>query len=55
MSKILLGTLKHIVTKVLTQKVLTALFIYIAEHLASQSDNKLDDKIVEELKAALNE
>lgn len=55
MSKILLATLKHIATKALTQKVMTALFIYIAEHLASKSDNKLDDKLVKELKDALDE
>ena len=55
MSKILLGTLKYMVTKTLTQKVLSKLFIYIAEHLASKSDNQLDDKIVSELKVALNQ
>jgi hypothetical protein len=38
-----------------TQKVLTKLFIYIGEHLASKTDNKLDDKIIGELKTALNE
>ncbi|WP_197478898.1 hypothetical protein [Marinomonas atlantica] len=55
MSKILLGTLKYIVTKAFTEKVLTKLVIYIAEHLAAKSTNKLDDKIVGELKAALEE
>ena len=55
MSKILLGTLKYIVAKAFSQKVLTKLFIYIAEHLAAKSDNKLDDKIIAELKQALEE
>ena len=55
MSRILLGTLKYIITKAFTEKVLTKVVIYIAEHLAAKSTNKLDDKIVGELKAALKE
>lgn len=45
--------LKVLLTKLLTQKFLTATFLHIAEYLASKTDNKLDDKLIIELKKAL--
>lgn len=45
--------LKILLTKLLTQKFLTAVFLHIAEYLASKTDNKLDDKLVAEIKKSL--
>lgn len=51
--KLVITALKTISTKLLTEKVLIAVFLHIAEHLASKSENDLDDVLVEELKEAL--
>lgn len=44
---------KFLLVKLITQKFISNVFIHIAEHLATKSDNKIDDKIVKEIKDAL--
>ena len=51
MTKILLG----IGVKLLTEKFLVAATIHIAEFLAKKSTNTLDDKLVADIKKALEE
>lgn len=53
MKDIALATLKKILTSLLTEKALKAIFIKLAEYLASKTENKLDDEIVKEIKSAL--
>ena len=55
MSTILLAILKTLLTKLVTEKVLIAVFLHVAEFLTKKSSNPLDDKLVEEVKKALNE
>ncbi len=55
MTKILLAILQTMLTKLVTEKVLIAVFIHIAESLTKKSTNTLDDKLVAEVKKALNE
>ena len=55
MSTILLAILKTVLTKLVTEKVLIAVFLHVAEFLTKKSSNTLDDKLVEEVKKALNE
>ncbi|MCW4629640.1 MULTISPECIES: hypothetical protein [Marinomonas] len=55
MSTILLAILKTLLTKLVTEKVLIAVFLHVAEFLTKKSSNTLDDKLVEEVKKALNE
>ena len=43
-----------IATKILSQKVLIAILLKLGDWLISRSENKLDDKIWEEVKKALN-
>ena len=44
-----------VAVRLLTEKFLVAVLLHIAEHLALKSSNKLDDKLVAELKKALEE
>lgn len=53
MGKVIAKALVTMLTKVVTQKFVEAIFILILEHLAKMSSNKLDDKAVEEIKKAL--
>ena len=46
--------LGSIATKMLSQKVLIAIFLKLGDWLIGSSENKLDDKIWEEVKKALN-
>lgn len=46
--------LKFLATKLLTEKLLTAVFIHVAEYLSKRTENELDDNLVAELKKALN-
>ncbi|WP_198515411.1 hypothetical protein [Marinomonas sp. ef1] len=55
MSTILLAILKTVLTKLVTEKVLIAVFLHVAESLTKKSTNTLDDKLVEEVKKALTE
>ena len=48
---VLLGS---IATKMLTQKVLIAILLKLGDWLVLRSENKLDDKVWEEVKKALN-
>ena len=43
-----------IATKILSQKVLIAIVLKLGDWLVGRSENKLDDKIWEEVKKALN-
>jgi len=42
-----------LITKFLTQKFLTKIFILLAEFLIKKTDNKLDDELVKAIKEAL--
>lgn len=44
---------KIFITRLLTEKFLTAVFMHIAKHLAAKTTNTLDDEIVAELEKAL--
>ena len=44
-----------VVVKLLTEKFLVAALLHVAEHLASKTTNKLDDKLVGEVRKALEE
>ncbi|MEP7731415.1 hypothetical protein [Marinomonas primoryensis] len=55
MSIILLSILKTLLTKLVTEKVLIAVFLHVAEFLTKKSSNTLDDKLIVEIKKALNE
>ena len=55
MTTIFMAILKTLLTKLVTEKVLIAVFLHVAESLAKKSTNTLDDKLVEEVKKALNE
>ena len=43
-----------IATKMLSQKVLIAILLKLGDWLVGRSENKLDDKVWEEVKKALN-
>ena len=43
-----------IATKILSQRVLIAILLKLGDWLVGRSENKLDDKIWEEVKKALN-
>ena len=45
--------LSTIAIKLLTERVIINVTVYVAEYLAQKSTNKLDDKIVAEIKEAL--
>ena len=45
--------LKLLITKLVTEKVMIAVTLHVLEYLAAKSSNKLDDKLVAELKDAL--
>lgn len=53
MSGIVVVLLKTLLTKLVTEKVLIAVFLHLASYLVSVTTNELDDKIVEEIKKAL--
>ena len=53
MSSVVSSILKTLLTKLVTEKVLIAVFLHVADYLATKSANTLDDKLVVELKAAL--
>lgn len=53
MKTILVATLKTLLTKLITEKVLVAVTLHIVEFLAKKSTNTLDDKLVAEVKEAL--
>jgi hypothetical protein len=55
MTTILLAILKTLLTKLVTEKVLIAVFLHVAESLTKKSTNTLDDKLMVEIKKALNE
>ncbi|RBO82617.1 hypothetical protein DFP76_10582 [Marinomonas aquiplantarum] len=55
MTTILLAIFKTMLTKLVTEKVLIAVFLHVAEFLTKKSTNTLDDKLVDEVKKALNE
>ena len=40
--------------KLLTEKFLVKFLLHIAEHFAKKSDNKLDDKLIADIKEALD-
>jgi hypothetical protein len=42
-----------LLTRFLTEKFLGAIFIHIAEYLVTKTSNELDDKIVAEIKKAM--
>ena len=46
--------LKTILLNAVTQKMLKGIALTILEHFAQKSDNKLDDKLVNTVKEALN-
>lgn len=47
--------LKQILLKLMAEAFLKAILLDVAEHMAAKSDNKLDDKLVAELRKALDE
>jgi hypothetical protein len=55
MSTIVMAVLKTLLTKLVTEKVLIAVFLHVAEFLTKKSSNTLDDKLIVEIKKALNE
>jgi len=48
-----MNILLTILTKLGTYKFIVRVFLHVAEYLAKRTENKLDDKIIEELKEAL--
>jgi len=54
MGTIVATILKTLLTKLFTEKVLISVFLHVAEYLAAKSENQLDDKLVVEIKAALD-
>ena len=46
--------LGSIATKMLSQKVMIAILLKLGDWLVGRSENKLDDKVWEEVKKALN-
>jgi hypothetical protein len=54
MSTALIAILKTLLTSLLTEKALKAIFIRVAEHFAAKTENKIDDQIVADIKAALD-
>jgi len=53
MNAIATAILKTLLTKLFTEKVLINVFIKVAEYLVTKTSNDLDDKLVIEIKAAL--
>tara|TARA_Y100001968_G_scaffold102797_1_gene92779 strand:+ start:16403 stop:16570 length:168 start_codon:yes stop_codon:yes gene_type:complete len=55
MQAVLLGILKTVAIKLVSEKVLIALTLHIVKYLAKKSTNTLDDKLVEEVEKALQQ
>ena len=46
--------LKMVLTKLVTEKVMIGVFLHVADYLVQKTENTLDDKLVNEVKTALN-
>jgi hypothetical protein len=51
---VLVKILKVALTKLVTEKVLVAVFVHVAGYLVKKTDNTLDDKLVSEIKMAFS-
>jgi hypothetical protein len=51
---IVIKLLKMLMTKLVTETVMINVFVHVADFLAQKTENTLDDKLVNEIKKALN-
>jgi uncharacterized protein YbgA (DUF1722 family) len=51
---IIIKLLKMLMTKLVTETVMINVFLHVAEYLSKKTENTLDDKLVNEIKKALN-
>jgi uncharacterized protein YbgA (DUF1722 family) len=51
---IIIKLLKMLMTKLVTETVMINVFLHVAEYLSQKTENTLDDKLVNEIKKALN-